>query len=64
VGCLNHNIQHDTSQSAAALTVNPSKYQGLVAYLRPVATVAGAETHYICIKKTCYEYKGNGGSQS
>ena len=29
-----------------------------------LATVAGAGLHYICIKKTCYEYEGNGGPQS
>ena len=27
------------------------------ASLWPVATVKGAELHYICIKKTCYEYE-------
>ena len=29
-----------------------------------LATVAGAETLYIYIKKTCYEYEGHGGPQS
>jgi hypothetical protein len=28
------------------------------------AAVAGAETLYIYIKKTCYEYELDGGSQS
>ena len=32
-----------------------SKNQGVVASIWPIATVAGAELHYICIKKTCYE---------
>ncbi len=41
-----------------------SKYQGVVASLWPVPTVAGAELHYICIKKTCYESEVDGGSQS
>ena len=29
-----------------------------------VATAQGAETFYIYIKKTCYEYELDGGSQS
>ena len=36
-----------------------SKYQGVAASIWPIATVAGAELHYICIKKTCYEYEGD-----
>jgi len=28
----------------------------------PLATVAGAELHHICINKTSYEYEGGGGS--
>ena len=47
VECLNHNIKHDTSQSPSALTVNPSIYQVGVTSLRPIAAVAGAESHYI-----------------
>ena len=38
-------------------------HEGVVA-LWPLEIVAGAETLYICMKKTCYEYEGNGGSQS
>ena len=38
-------------------------HKGVVA-LWPLEIVAGAETLYICMKKTCYEYEGNGGSQS
>jgi len=44
--------------------VSESKYQGVAASLWPVAMVEGAELHYICIKKTCYEYELNGGAQS
>ena len=52
VGCLNHNMQHDTSQKpsespTATLTVNPSINHAGVAPLQPLAAVAGAETHYI-----------------
>ena len=37
VGCLNHNLQHDTSQNPsespiATLTVNPSRYQAGAAH--------------------------------
>jgi hypothetical protein len=35
-----------------------------VTSLWPVATVEGAQTLYIYIKKTCYEYELDGGSQS
>ena len=44
--------------------VSESKYQGVVASLWPVATVQGAETLNICIKKTCYEYEVCVGPQS
>jgi hypothetical protein len=37
------------------------KYQARAACLWPVATVAGANTHYICMKKICYEYEVGGG---
>ena len=33
VECLNHNIQHDTSQSPTALTLNPITYHAGVASL-------------------------------
>ena len=39
--------------------VTESKYQAGGASWWPVATVAGAELHYICIKKICYEYEGD-----
>ena len=32
--------------------------------LMPVATFEGAKTLYIYVKKTCYEYELDGGSQS
>jgi len=56
---LNHkNKQRPTSYTNNIHTQVPeSKYQGVAASLWPVATVEGAELHYICIKKTCYEYE-------
>jgi hypothetical protein len=39
-----------------------SKYQGVAASIWPIASVAVAELHYICIKKICYEYEGDVGS--
>ena len=44
--------------------VPESTYQGVAASLWPLATVAGAKLHYICIKKTWYEYERGEGSQS
>ena len=44
--------------------VSEGKYQGVAASLWLVAMVEGAETFYIYIKKTCYEYELDGGSQS
>ena len=41
--------------------VPEGKYQGMAASLWPVATIAGAELHYICKKKTSYEYDLDGG---
>ena len=43
---------------------SPCHYRYGAASLWPVATVAGAKVHYICMKKNCYEYEGNGGPQS
>ena len=40
--------------------VPEGRYQGVAASLW-VATAVGAELHYICIKKTCYEYEVWGG---
>jgi len=68
---LNHNIstlqvrRWDSKRiSLPKVSESESKYQGAAASSQPVTTVAGAELHYICIKKTCYEYEGNGGPQS
>ena len=67
VGGLNHNISTlqapGETRSESPHQVSESKYQSVAASLWPVATVTGAELHYICIKKTCYEYEGNGGPQ-
>ena len=43
---------------------SPCHYRYGAASLWPVATVPGSELHYICIKKTWYEYEVVGGSQS
>ena len=43
--------------------VPKGRYKGVAASLWPIAAVAGVELLYICMKKTCYEYEGNGGSQ-
>ena len=59
MGGLNHkNKQIPTSYTNNIHSlVSDSKYQGVAAYLWPVATVAGAELQYIYIKKICYEYE-------
>ena len=66
MGGLNHkNQQIPTSYTNNIHSqVSDSKYQGVAAYLWPVATVAGAELHCICIKKTCCEYEWNEGPES
>ena len=65
-GGLNHKKkQRPTSYTNNIHSQVPEKrYQGVAASLLSVATVEGAELHYICIKKTCYEYEVCGGSQS
>ena len=68
--CVGGGLNHKNKQRPASYTnnihsqVQESKYQDVAASLWPVATVEGAELHYICIKKTCYEYEVCGGSQS
>ena len=42
--------------------VSESIYKARATSLWPLATVAGAELHHICINKTSYEYAGGGGS--
>jgi hypothetical protein len=64
VECLNHNIQHDTSQSPTALTLNPITYHAGVASLWPLAAVAGAETHDMYTNLIFYEYEVDGMPQS
>jgi len=63
VGGINHKyLQWPTSYTNNIHSqVSESKYQGVAASLWPVATVQGAETLYICMKKTCYEYELDGG---
>ena len=63
MGGLNHKyLQWPTSYTNDIHSqVSESKYQGVAASLWPVATVVGAETLYICIKKTCYELAVVGG---
>jgi hypothetical protein len=53
-GCCNHNLTLATNwkpsvSPTSALTVRPSIYQAGIASFLPLATVEGAETHYICI---------------
>ena len=67
--CLNHNLQHDASKKPSELPTTTTlplqeQYQARAASLWPLATVAGAKLHYICMKKTWYEYEVGGGSQS
>ena len=58
VWVVNHTTHsHSDSFSFTYSQVPEGKYQGVAASLWPVATVQGAELHYICIKKTCYEYE-------
>jgi hypothetical protein len=69
VGCLKHIPTHATSENprelpTATLTVRPSIYQVGVASLWPLATVAGAKTHYICIYQSFYDYEVCGVSQN
>jgi hypothetical protein len=65
MGGFNHkNLQKPTSYTNIIHSQVPEgRYKGVAASLWPIAAVAGAETLYICMKKTCYEYEGNGGSQ-
>jgi hypothetical protein len=66
-GVPQSNLQHDTSQNprqsptATTVTVNvrPSIYQHWVASLWPLATIEGAETNYILMSMTWYEYEVN-----
>jgi hypothetical protein len=44
--------------------VRPCIYQAGIASLWPLAAVEGAETHYIWMKSTCYEYEVDGVPQS
>ena len=67
VRCPNHTLQHDTRQkspTASTVTVRPSIHPVGVAPLWEGAAVAEAETLYICMKKTCYEYEVCVGSKS
>ena len=66
VGCLNHNLQHATSErdSPISYCCHCDSYQVRVASLWPLATVEDAETHYICMTLTWYEYEVGGEPQS
>jgi hypothetical protein len=46
----------ESPTSAGFTSPTKSRYQCGVASLLPLATVADAETFYICTKKTSYEY--------
>ena len=66
VGGLNHKIHCDSNSYSQEIhsRVPESIYKAGATSLWPIATVAGAEVHYIWIKKTSYEYEVGGGSQS
>ena len=68
VGGINHKYLHWPTSYTNNIhsQVLEGIHKGVVASLWPLEIVAGAETEtlYICMKKTCYEYEGNGGSQS
>ena len=66
VGGLNHTKYCRPTSNTKEIhsQVPEGRYKGVAASLWPIAAVAGAETLYICMKKTCYEYEGNGGPQS
>jgi hypothetical protein len=67
VGSLNHNIQHDTSEKPSDYPTTTLPWQIIgwcCILLAPKATVAGAKSLYIRIKKTSYEYEVGGGYQS
>ena len=63
--CLKHNLQHDKWESKwpkvsvllPPLCVRQSIYQCGVASLWPRAKVEGAETLYVCMTTTSYEYE-------
>jgi hypothetical protein len=68
VRCLNHNLQHDPSEklsefpTAAKAALRPS-ISGWGCILMTTATVEGAETHYICMRKICHDYEVDGVTQ-
>jgi hypothetical protein len=64
VGCLNHNLKHDPSEkpsesptAATVMRCESKLISAWVASLWLLATIAGAETLYLCMKYTCYEYE-------
>jgi len=67
MGGLNHKTHCDsyfyTKHITLSSKVPESIYQVGATSLWPVATVEGDETLNIYIKKTCYEYELDGGSQ-
>jgi hypothetical protein len=70
VSCSYHNLQHIASEKPRELPTATSvcetnhTYQAVVSSLWPLAAVAGAETHYICIEQSFYEYEVCGVSQT
>jgi hypothetical protein len=53
VGCLNHNMQHDTKSQkpsyslTATVTLRTGKYKVGAAFVCPLAKIEGAETHQV-----------------
>ena len=67
VRCSYHNLQYIASEKprelpTSTLTVRPS-ISGWGCILMTTATVEGAETHYICMRKICHEYEVDGVTQ-
>ena len=59
VGCLNYTKQHDPSEKPSE-----SPTATATAAICLIATIEGAETHYIRMKTICYEYEVGGAPQS
>jgi hypothetical protein len=62
MGCLNHIIHHNPSEKpaecpTATFHCETQHIQLGFASIQHPATVTGAETLYICMKWTCYEYE-------
>jgi len=73
VGCLNHNLQHDTSQNPSESPTTTTTFHfdceahhisGWGCILMTTSHKEGSETHDTCMKYTCYEDEVGGVPQS